>query len=412
MPTIREFQDMLNEYVPNSLLKEEMVDRTWILKTFEMDNSWLGGNYIVPFKGATASSVEFGQLPAQNDISQSDPVRGTLSVQPEMWGSLIFYHRDIMEHGKVSEQNLLRLLPDEVEDFIEYVRMAVSLSMLNGPRITRAIANGTVGGVLRVANPERLTLNQKVTVDDNDSASVDGYVRTIDVLTGDITIFNARTGGAAVDLSAYTVAQGAGIFWVGSLAANAAFTSLKSSLLPASAGGSTALYGQTKTAYPYLQAVAQDGSAVTAVTFLQDLFDFQVTVRQRGRGNPDTLVMSYRNYGYCMKILETTKGPYNVVPNSQKASPYGFQEIEVFGPKGSMKIVGLNEMDDDYVMAIDKRAAVIASNGGFRKRRAPDGREYFEVRATSGYSYIVDMCFFGDLILQRPSYCGILYNIP
>jgi hypothetical protein len=410
MATTREFQDMLNEYVPNSLLKEEMVDRTWILKTFEMDNSWLGGNYIVPFKGAQASSVEFGALPASNDIAQSDAVRGTISTQPEMWGSLIFYHRDLMEHGKLSEQNLLRLLPDEIEDFIEYVRMAVSLAMLNGARITKATADGTAGGDITVANPERLTLGQKVTIDDDNSPPVDGYVRNINMLTGVVSIYNARTGGTAVNLSAYTVSQNAALFWVGGIGSG--FTSLKSSLLPASAGGSTTLYGQTKTSYPYLQAIAQDGSTVTAVTFLQDLFDFQVTVRQRGRGNPDHLVMSYRNFGYCMKILESTKGAFNVVPGSQKASPYGFQEIEVFGPKGSMKLVALNEMDDDYVMAIDKRAAVIASNGGFRKRRAPDGREYFEVRATTGYSYIVDMCFFGDLVLQRPSYCGILYNIP
>jgi hypothetical protein len=410
MATTREFQDMLNEYLPNSLLKEEMVDRTWILKTFEMDNSWLGGTYIVPFKGATASSVEFGALPSSTDIAQSDPVRGQVSTQPEMWGSLIFYHRDLMEHGKLSEQNLLRLLPDEVEDFIEYIRMAVSLALLNGARITRAVADGTVGGDITVANPERLTLGQKVTIDDDNSSPVNGYVRAINMNTRVVSIYDARTAGAVVDLSGYTTAQNAGLFWIG--AQSAGFTSLKSSLLPASAGGSSTLYGQTKTAYPYLQAQAYDGSAVTSTTFLSDLASFQVQVRQRGRGNPDMLVMSYRNFGWVQAILEATKGAFNVVPGSQKSSPYGWKQIEVFGPKGSMTLVGLNEMDDDYVMALDKRAAVIASNGGFRKRKAPDGREYFEQRATTGYSYIVDTCFFGDLILQRPSYCGILYNIP
>lgn len=401
---------MLNEYLPNSLLIEEMIDRTWLLKTFEMDDSWLGGNYIVPFKGAQAASVQFGSLTADNDIQQSTTVRGSLTTQPELWGSLIFFHRDLMEHGKLSEQNLLRILPDEVDQFIEFQKMAVSLSMLNGARITRAVADGDSSGNLTVANPERLQVNQKVSIQDDNTAAVDGYIKTINMLTRVVNFVTARGGATPVDLSGMTVSQNAGVYWLGGVANG--FTSLKSSLLPASAGGSTALYGQTKTAYPYLQAIAVDGSATTSSTFLSDLFDFQTIVRQRGRGNPTLFVMSYRNLGWVMQTLEVAKGAYHVPQDSSKVTSHNWVEIDIQGVKGKMTVVALNEMDDDYVMAIDKRAAVIASNGGFRKRRAPDGKEYFEQRATTGYSYILDVCFFGDIILQRPSYCGIMYNIP
>jgi hypothetical protein len=33
------------------------------------------------------------------------------------------------------------------------------------------------------------------------------------------------------------------------------------------------------------------------------------------------------------------------------------------------------------------------------------------IRATTGYQYIIDIRLFGDMVLQRPSYCGIMYGI-
>jgi len=50
MSTTRTFQDMLNEYLPNRLLKEELIKRDYILSTIDKDDSWKGGKLIVPFK--------------------------------------------------------------------------------------------------------------------------------------------------------------------------------------------------------------------------------------------------------------------------------------------------------------------------------------------------------------------------
>lgn len=55
---------MLNEYLPNELLKEEMIKRDYLLTNVDKDDSWLGGNLIVPFKAAGASSISAGQLSA------------------------------------------------------------------------------------------------------------------------------------------------------------------------------------------------------------------------------------------------------------------------------------------------------------------------------------------------------------
>ena len=119
MGTQRSFQNMLNDFLPNELLKEEMVKRDFLLNKVEKDDTWIGasdnngsngGNLVVPFKAAGASSISAGQLTASGDISEDNYVRGLISKQPEIWGSMIFNHRDLMEHETVSEKNFLKIL--------------------------------------------------------------------------------------------------------------------------------------------------------------------------------------------------------------------------------------------------------------------------------------------------------------
>ena len=44
MSTARSFQSMLNEYLPNKLLKEELIKRDYILTNVKKDDNWKGGN--------------------------------------------------------------------------------------------------------------------------------------------------------------------------------------------------------------------------------------------------------------------------------------------------------------------------------------------------------------------------------
>jgi len=62
-------------------------------------------------------------------------------------------------------------------------------------------------------------------------------------------------------------------------------------------------------------------------------------------------------------------------------------------------------------MFMDWSALTFRSNGLFRKRKSPDGKEYFEVRAAGGYSYLLDMCLFGQLEVRKPGNCGIIHTI-
>lgn len=410
MATNRTFQDMLNEYLPNDLLKEEFVKRDYLLQKIDKDDNWKGGTLIVPFKAAGASSVAFGSLTDAADIAEDKFIRGQVSGYKEVWGSMIFNHRDLMEHDAISEQNFLKILPDAVDDFMSYIKNVVSTNLLNGAHFATALDDGDASGNLKVDRPDRFVVGQKSIIDDNDSSPVTGYVSTIDMNTQIVKFVTARGGATPVDLSGYTVSSGTKCYNDGAQANS--FSSLRDALLSAANGGSSTLYGQTKTAYPYLQAINVNGADITAANIMEKLFDKLVTIRQFGKGNPTDIVMSYKNLGNCMKVVEQSKGAFNVVPNSQSASQYGFMELTIGSvTKGTLKLVGVQEADDDVIMYIDWRALKFHSNGFFKKRTAPDGKQYYEVRNTSGYQYILDVCLFGELVVTRPSYCGIVYGV-
>jgi hypothetical protein len=418
MATIRSFSDMLNEYLPNDLLKEEIIKRDYLLNKVEKDNNWLGGTLVVPFEGAKASSIKFGSLTASNDIAEYNYQRGQITTQPEVWGTLKFNERDLMEHGAISEQNFLKILPGQIDDFMQLMKETVSVNMLGAANFASLTVDGTAGGVAEVDHVERFVIGQKVTLVDGDTAQADYYVIAVDLNGGTLkrgsVTLSASRGGAAANISAYTVAQSAKFYHDGVLVGGVVtnrFTSLRDSLLSAANGGTASLYGKTKVTFPYLQAVNVDGSAVTATNIVEAIFDAYTRVRSVGRGNADTVLMSYKHLGSVMKIIETQKGGFKVSANQTKANQYGWTEIDITTVKGKLTVVGIQEADDDVIMLLDWSALKFYSNGFFKKRKAPDGKEYFEERNSSGYVYIVDMCLFGDLVLQAPSRCGIIHSI-
>jgi len=402
---------MLNQFLPNDLLKEEMVKRDWIIQNVDRDESWDGGDLVVPFRGARASSVSFGSLTASSDVAQDVYVRGTITGgYPEVWGSMVFNHKDLLEHNKISEQNFLKLLPDTVEDFMDYMKQCVSLSWLNGPAFAALASTGTSLGVMLVNRPERFEIGQKVFLYDSTTGlSAPGYVSNILMDTAQITLCTDRGFGTPLNISSYNVANGSKVYFDGSQANG--LTSLKLSCLSAANGGTSALYGQTKTGYNYLQSINVNGATSTAATILEDIFNAFTVIKNRGKGNPNKIVMSYLRLGYCMTLLEQQKGAYHIDQKGTKVNVFGWTEITVFGVKGSLDLIGIQEIDDDYILFLDLRAMKIFTNGFFKKRANPDGREYFEVRNTTGFQYLIDVCLFGDIVLLRPSYCGILYGM-
>lgn len=412
------FSTMLNDYLPNELFSEELIKRDWMLTNVEKDMGWLGGDLIVPFVGAGASSMEFNQMAASTDISEDEFVRGVITGPGiEAVGTMKFNHKDLMEHpgSGISEKTFLKILPDRVEAFMQYAKEVVSVALLGGESFATVTEEASAAtGILGVDHIDRFRLGQKVSLDDGNSPAADYYVTAINVnaaastSTGQVTLSATRGGGGA-NVSAYTIAQSAKFYHPGQQGAS--FTSLRTALLSAANGGSTNHHGVAKTAYPILQAVNVSGASVTAANLLDKLLDFYTEVRRRGKGNANKLLMSYKHLGSVLKSIELNKGAYKVTVNSTKASMYNWTEIEINTVRGVLTIVAIQEMDDDVIYAVDMANMTFRTNGMFQKRKSPDGKEYFEVRATTGFTYIIDVILTGDLEIRAPGHCGVLYAI-
>jgi len=409
MATTRTFSNMLNEYLPEKLLLDELKKRNWALQNIEQDDSWLGGNLVIPFLGAVGSTVTFGSLAASSDIAEELSVRGQISAYKEVWGSMLFNETDLLQHGKLSEQNFLKIIPDAIMRHADYLSGMISQNLLTGNAVAKATVDGTVGGNITVLQPDRFQIGMKVQVDDDNSSPVTGYVSTINMNSGVLLIVTARGGSTGVDLSAYTVAQNAVIYNDGQQSNG--FDNLPNQLLASANGGASSILGVTKTSYPFTQAINVSGSAITASNILSSIFDAYVTVRRLGGGKPFKVVMSYKNYGSCLKALETQKGAFNVIPNAKKTESYAYDAISIGGFAGTLELNAVQEMDDDKIMLLDMSTVKFYTNGGIRRRRAPDGKEFFEVRNTSGFQYIVDHCLFGEFVVQQPKKNGIIYGI-
>jgi hypothetical protein len=418
MSVTRSFSAMLKDYMPLELLKEEMVKRDWMLSNIEIDEGWKGASstsgeaaYIVPFVGAGASSVEFGSLAAESDISEDNFVRGRITAQKHVNATMQFHSRDLQEHdGAPNEKSFLKILPDRLEAMMSYFKEVVSINLLDGPHFATLTADGDTGGtgLMTVDRIDRFAIGQKFSIDDGNSSPQALYVTAVNVNTKVVTVSDSR-GGAAFSISGYTVAQAAKCFHPG--AQSASFQSLYDALLSAANGGSANLHGVSKLAYPYLQAVNVSGASITATNILEKLFDAYTEVRTRAKGNASIILMSYKHLGSIMKLIETQKGGYKVTPTTTKASEFGWTEIEITSVKGQLKLVGIQEASDSNIVFLDPKALVFATDRLFHREKSPDGNEYYVVRGTSGYKYIVDISLRGDLVVKAPGHCGIIHSI-
>lgn len=417
MATTRTYQDMLNEYLPNSLLMMEMMKRDWLLSNIQTDQKWLGGDIIVPFRGAQASSIKFGGLTDSSDIAESKYVRGKISGYKEVWGSLIFNETDLMQHGKINEQNFLNLLPDEIENFMTFMQMAVSINLGTGPHFAKTTADNAsiASGVMTVDRVDRFEINQKCVVCDDNSLPLSVYVTAINTNTNEVT-FSLTRGGAGTTLAAYTLAQNAKFYFDGVLngsgTATNNFTSLRSCLLSAANGGSSTLHGQSKLLYPYLQAINILGSSISATNILDQIFDAFTTVRIKARGTKmNKVVMSLKHLGSVMKILQSDKKGFRQV-NDTRVSQYNFTEIDIMGVQGTLTVVGIQEMDDDIMFLLDMTAFTFRSNGMLDKAKDPGtGSEFYRIRGNDGFKLITDIRLFGELECTKPGACGIIHTI-
>jgi hypothetical protein len=411
---------MLNEYLPNDLMSSEVIKRDWFLNNCTIDQKYFGGDIIVPFVANNATSVKFGGLTSASDIHKHAYVRGKITGYKEVWASMAFDHRDILDHaGKVKEDTFLKMLPGQLEDHVQHLKMVLSNNLMSGPHFAKVTdSTDAATGIFVVDKIDRFELGMKAYIMDANSNETVVYVINVNIDDSKVTL-SASRGGVAANLSAYTAAQYAKLYFDGIIntsthAVANAFTSLKGALLSAANGGDASIHGQTKTAYPYLQAVNISGSTISASNIMDKIFDAFTTFRAKAKGaNVKFIVMSYKHLGSVMKAIEVQKGGNKVSAGQTRVNQYGWTEIDITGVKGVLTVVGVQEMDDDIIFGLDMNSFVFRTNGFIRKRTAPDGKQYYEVRDdTNGYYYILDHIVFGELEVTKPSNNFVIHSIP
>jgi hypothetical protein len=425
MSTTTSFDNMLKKYMPYQLLREEMEKRDYLLGKIDKDMKWKNGELQVPFKGGSASSFAYGELTDVDDITENRYVLGIVSSYKEIWGSMIFNDRDLSQHGDM-ETSFIKILPDTIEDFVGDMKEIVSVAILNGSHIVTFSATATEAYDVTAGNPAgtslaagkavvdryaRLSIGQYLEIGlEGAPADYTGYVKSIDVEFGlvEFAADKALTL-AGPDFTAGAVLADADKGYVrGAISGAKSFTALPAQLLSLANGGTATQFGQTKLAYPHLQAHNTSGVGMTSANVLDRIFDAYNDTRLAGKGNPTEVLMSFKHLASCMKILEASRA---YVTSDTKANKFGWTEIQVTGVKGSLKLVGIREQDDDNMVIIDWDSLKLHSNGMFERRVSPEGKSFFEVRSPAGFKYIVDTRFFGELVVSKPSHNGIIYKI-
>lgn len=425
------FQNMLNEYAPDSMFSTELFKRDYILSRCKKDDKWECGDnssenaYIVPFKAGRASSARFGAYTDAAEIAQMKTIRGKIQNAKLLTGTLQFFEADIMRHGKLSAQNMMDSLLDQLPDMMDYLKNIVSTSFVTGNDFALITnVDDIATGVITVDRPDRFEIGQLVEIFHGntaiwaDNAGAGGssgnelYVIAIDINLKTVTLSLTRSGTAAT-LSGILVDDGCR-YHDSYLSGNQSFQSLRKVLLSAANGGDATYLGYSKVLYPYLQAFNYDGSAMSTTNMLKKIFEFAVQAKTYTQAKPTEVLMSLKNWGICSGIVESQKGAFKVDSGSESASEYGWNKITVgsMGEGTKLTLVGVNEFGDDLMIAPSFDNIVFASNGGLKKVVGMNGNNFFETRGTTGRSAIQDVRMWGELIVKKPCSNAIIHSIP
>jgi hypothetical protein len=406
MGATQSYSALLKRFMNEKMLENEYAKKSYIWQTCDKDASWAGGVYEVPILEAGFSSMSFGALTAQADIAEAQVALGTISAHKELWASLLVREADLFRHGSM-EESYLKIMPDRLDAFLSHLQDKVSAHFLNGGGTAYLSANGGATGEATVdlQSVPLFQIGEKVSIDDDNSNEVTGYIRTININTGVMIVYDARTGGAVVDLSGYTTAQNAVIRIVGT--GTEKFLSLPEACLPAAvAGGSATLYGKTKADFTTLQSYNESGAGWAAATIVDDLLGFCYNVQKLGRGKQGTALVNYGMFKNIVKGLEDNRR-YTV---ENKKVGYGFKSLTLLGPDCDVEIVALRNMPTNKVYVGDLAKAITFAGKDFFKKKLYNGEEFFMIRETTGPAFITDIALRGDFVV-RPALISVAHTV-
>lgn len=383
---------LLKEYNTNEVLENEIKKLNWLLPKLKKDNQWSLGEYTLPAETQQNSRFEWGALPAQSDIPKAAYAKPVISAPKQLLGSLHFDQQDLSRHNGDLKKSFLSIMPGKLKQFTERMNEQINLSVLGDGSLCSVTANSTAGGVVTVGKAKigYFTGGQKVSLLGTGLATlVSGYVRSINVNAGTFLLYNAATGGAVVDLTNYTTAAVTKVYQVG--ATTERVTSLMDIIFSAATGGADTLYGgslvkaDSAVFQPYYNDIAASN---TAATFISSLYDSYFEMVEMGRsGVNKEVVMPFHAFKAVAKHLEGSR-QYAM---EQMSGAYGSKALKLIGPDGDMVLRAARGIPTTKVFLMDYDAVTLISRGELIKKANPmSDKEAFEIRATTGYSYVVD----------------------
>lgn len=399
MATSSEFGAMLREYAPNQLLENEIIKLNWFIRKVKKDPNWSLGAYQIPIEMSENSRFEFDALPASNDIPGATYALPEVSSPAELFGSLKFNNKDLERHDGDLKKSFLSIAPKKIKQFVTRLEEQASLSMLGDGSICTLTANGTVGGVATVNRPWLLTNGQKVILRTSSALVATGYVNNIDINAKTFKLVTAAGGSTGVDISGQTTALSSKVYTPG--AQTKRFTSLIDIVFPTAMGGADTLYGGAivKANSPVLQPFVKDISASTTRAALKaSLFSFYYEAEQMGRNENRELLVPYSVF---QALALETEGTRQRTGDDVKTT-VGAKSMKLQGPDGDMVVTAIRDMVDGFCVVMDWDSVVLASRGELIKKANKMGGDFFEERATSGYTYIVDKKMEAELIVTAP----------
>lgn len=412
------FDELLTEKLHPELLKNEVEDRSYVLKSSEKDNEWKGGNYGFGFEMAHASSIMYDGYTDENDVGEAKVARGDIAAQKMLSGTMVFNHKDLISHdsGKITEASFLKVLPRHVNDFSLYLKSALSQNLLTGNVITKSpAAIRGADGKVQVTRVDRLVLGQKVQVESPELGLLDAWVGKKSITDkSDLHVILYSDRALTTPLNVTTVAAEEIKFYHPG-GKTKSFSSIKQLLLSDPAeGGASSVFGLAKSDYDYLQNMEFDAAAasMTSSNILDVIFDFLTDLRTYTQSSANEIWCSYKHFGAIIKQLNLETKNYNVVPGSRKMNKFGWQEVTIGSVDGDIvKFVAMKEADDDFMTIIDPKTFKFATNGLVRKVLTPDGRQYYWKRTTQGHKYFLDWEVFGEYFCTKPCENAIIKNI-
>lgn len=398
--------DMLREYAPHSVIMDEFKRDNFVFNQFGTDKSWKNGAaYQIPWELSSSNDTQMGALVDESVMGEvGNYKKAILTNQPEMWGAIKFLEKDLTRYSDL-KQSFLKIFPDKLTQLADHMKANLATMVLRGGSICTATANGTVGGVLTVDRPQFLTVGQRVLI--KATASVTAYVRQIDMNTRQVLFYNARSGGAVVDLSAYTTALGTKVMVPGG--DTETLTSLQTYLLPAAQGGLDTIHGQAKLSSPLLQPQIFSGSAYTKANILDQLYDFYWAVKELSKVKSSEVWVPFHVFAACSKLAQSSKR----FVDGGKKSGYGFASMTLIGSEGEFTLTAIADMPTDKIYLLNKDAFKFVGDTFFEKKRQLNSDdEFFTLRKTTGYEYIMDVCFRAEFVCTKLAGSAVVRSVP